>query len=291
MSASQEVKSLLSSVSRERYSDQPVEIKCEVCGSKDIFILEYPDTRSFYFANMTLVSCTGCGISYVPNRPKGLDIYYQEIYSLDKGRKVDVSPEELFAGGHERTLALKRSLQHIGILKNRSKTIQDLLDVGAGYGMTLKTSEAPRKVAVEIDRSMDRYLQYVGAEVHRSFDTIPDANVDAVVCSHYLEHVYIKDIGENIRQMLRVLRPGGVALIEVPNVPLLRVDFMRARHAPHIVFFTLQSMRQIIEEAGGLVELALIHGLPRPLRPEIHYLPSDPQQETGGAVRFLFSHA
>lgn len=290
MSASQEVKSLLSSVSREHYSDQPIEIKCDVCNSRDIFILEYPDTRSFYFANMTLVSCTCCGISYVPNRPKGLDIYYKEIYSLDKGRKVDLPPEEMFSGGYERTLALKRTLQHLNLIERYNDAVDSLLDVGAGYGMTLKASRAKRKVAVEIDNSMDRYLRYAGAEIHRSFDTLADADFDAIVCSHYLEHIYIKDVTENIRQMLRVLRPGGIALIEVPNVPLLRVDFYRARHAPHIIFFTMQSMRKLIEQAGGAVDRAFIYGLPRPLHSNAQYNPSEPQ-ETGGAVRFLFRHA
>lgn len=45
----------------------------------------------------------------------------------------------------------------------------------------------------------------------------PDDSFDMVYCSHVLEHV--PDDRQAMREMLRVLKPGGVALIQVPVGP------------------------------------------------------------------------
>ncbi|QWC83868.1 class I SAM-dependent methyltransferase [Nocardioidaceae bacterium] len=43
----------------------------------------------------------------------------------------------------------------------------------------------------------------------------PDDHFDAVTCIEVLEHV--SDVGATVREVLRVLRPGGVFLVTVPN--------------------------------------------------------------------------
>jgi SAM-dependent methyltransferase len=45
----------------------------------------------------------------------------------------------------------------------------------------------------------------------------PDASFDLVICSHVLEHV--PDDRRAMREMQRVLRPGGTALLQHPVVP------------------------------------------------------------------------
>ncbi len=43
---------------------------------------------------------------------------------------------------------------------------------------------------------------------------LPDASLDALICSHVLEHV--EDDARAMRELRRVLRPGGIALVMVP---------------------------------------------------------------------------
>lgn len=41
---------------------------------------------------------------------------------------------------------------------------------------------------------------------------------DAIYCGHTLEHLFLHDISKALREFLRVLKPGGRALIRVPDL-------------------------------------------------------------------------
>jgi SAM-dependent methyltransferase len=60
-----------------------------------------------------------------------------------------------------------------------------------------------------------------GVDAHMDITRLafPDGTFDAVLCSHVLEH--IPDDAAAIREIRRVLRPGGWALLHVPLHPTL----------------------------------------------------------------------
>lgn len=47
---------------------------------------------------------------------------------------------------------------------------------------------------------------------------LPDASVDGVYAAHILEHVEQWDVHQALREVWRVLRPGGVAVIVTPDL-------------------------------------------------------------------------
>jgi SAM-dependent methyltransferase len=51
----------------------------------------------------------------------------------------------------------------------------------------------------------------------------PDAAFDVILCSHVLEHVV--DDGRAMRELCRVLRPGGWAILQVPMDPARAITF------------------------------------------------------------------
>ncbi len=64
-------------------------------------------------------------------------------------------------------------------------------------------------------------------DVSRQF-RFPDASFDAVYCSHLLEHLH-PDVAEHcLREVHRVLAPGGVLRIAVPDL-----DAMVSQYDPH----------------------------------------------------------
>jgi SAM-dependent methyltransferase len=96
-----------------------------------------------------------------------------------------------------------------------------LLDVGAGKGELLKTGREMgwECVGIELSPTFAEYAApFSGAEVRRdpiescNFD---EASFDVVILSAVLEHLYNPD--ETIREIARVLRPGGALFMDVPN--------------------------------------------------------------------------
>jgi predicted SAM-dependent methyltransferase len=57
--------------------------------------------------------------------------------------------------------------------------------------------------------------------------TFADRSVDAIICSHVLEHV--ENDRQAMRELFRVLRPGGWALVLVPLAPERSTTFEDAR--------------------------------------------------------------
>jgi SAM-dependent methyltransferase len=121
------------------------------------------------------------------------------------------------------------------------------------------------KVAVQ--RCHERGMNAI---VHDLNEPIPFPNdsFDAVICFEVLEHLFQPEAA--LREIHRVLKPGGLALISVPNVVYLpnRLLFLlgffnpggspatslRAPWKdPHIRFFTKASLFKLLKETGFVI--------------------------------------
>ncbi len=90
--------------------------------------------------------------------------------------------------------------------------------------MTVATD---RPLRIDIGGAADPYApdEYTtvdiadNADIHGDIRDLPfkDGEVDAIWCSHTLEHVAGADISKALTECLRVLRPGGRAIFRVPN--------------------------------------------------------------------------
>jgi SAM-dependent methyltransferase len=96
-----------------------------------------------------------------------------------------------------------------------------LLDIGAGRGELLREACDAGWSAVGLEPSAafaDFAERHSGAEIIRATleqCNFPDASFDAVILAAVLEHLYNPD--EVIREIARVLRPGGALFLDVPN--------------------------------------------------------------------------
>jgi SAM-dependent methyltransferase len=86
----------------------------------------------------------------------------------------------------------------------------------------------------------------------------PDASVDVVICNQVLEH--LKNIWLPMSEMHRVLRPGGHAVLSVPNLASLhnRVLLGLGRQptsirvfGPHVRGYAWSEFRQLVEKDGA----------------------------------------
>jgi SAM-dependent methyltransferase len=135
---------------------------------------------------------------------------------LDISQHYD-EPDEYFI--HHDTK--QKTLYAVGILKCAESIFRKgrVLDIGAGRGETLRAARDLSWDAIGIEPSIkfaDRAREYSGAEVYESLqDCFPSESFDFVVLAGVIEHLY--DPNETIREISRILKPGGVLFVDAPN--------------------------------------------------------------------------
>jgi SAM-dependent methyltransferase len=72
-----------------------------------------------------------------------------------------------------------------------------------------------RELRLDIDA---RQLPDIVGDMIDMRDVIPSESVDAVWSSHNIEHVFTHEVPQVLGEFLRVLRPGGFALITTPDL-------------------------------------------------------------------------
>jgi SAM-dependent methyltransferase len=104
-------------------------------------------------------------------------------------------------------------------------------------------------------------------------DAVPSASVDAVWSSHNIEHVFAHEVPQVFGEFLRVLRPGGFALVTTP-------DLQRA--AERIASGRLDD--PLYEsEAGPVTPLDMVYGHSREIARGFHFM----AHRTGYTARTL----
>jgi methionine biosynthesis protein MetW len=144
---------------------------------------------------------------------------------------------------------------------------RSLLDVGCWDGTgTLKRGEAfaaTRLMGIEVFERAAAGAARRGIDVAQldlEADRFPwaDESVDVVICNQVLEH--LKNIWLPMSEMHRVLRPGGHAILSVPNLASLhnRVLLAFGRQptsirlfGPHVRGYTLREFVDLVERGGA----------------------------------------
>jgi len=83
-------------------------------------------------------------------------------------------------------------------------------------------------------------------------DTFPPAFFDVVTAFQVFEH--LPDPAGDLGRLYRMLKPGGVILIEVPNIATWSVFLLRKHHRhfvpDHLTFFSPQTLTRLLREKG-----------------------------------------
>jgi SAM-dependent methyltransferase len=137
-----------------------------------------------------------------------------------------------------------------------------LLDVGCGDGyLTTKFARSAREVVgIDPDSKMLAVARTLHARSNIRFDNgiaeklpYPDATFDRVVAVSVVEH--FRDPATGLKEMARVLKPGGVLAISVDSLlPENSPEAFRNWHAPRYHVTTYFRLDQIVEmiRASGL---------------------------------------
>ncbi len=224
---------------------------CNLCHSDDFTVLYGPGVAQVN----QIVRCKTCGLMYANPRREADHVdmaSWPDDPNWDPAREIPqrFEKEILQVRDYASTRALVNRL-HPG----RGK----LVEVGSSLGFAL---EAFRKdgwdvLGVDPDRNGCRHA---GAKL--SIPTInsiledarlPSDSVDVVVMLHVIEHV--PDPVGTLREINRVLRPGGHLVLETPRYDTLSFRLLGRRERSlscngHIFFFTTDSLRRACTLAG-----------------------------------------
>jgi len=145
-----------------------------------------------------------------------------------------------------------------------------VLDLGCGRGewLTLLRSWAIPARGVDLETSMVTLCQAQGHEVActdaiSALRAYTDASLSLVSALHLVEHLPFETLNTLMRESLRVLRPGGVLLLETPNAENLLVGAHEFYTDPtHQRPIPANLLRFLPEHHGfGRVEMLRLHEL------------------------------
>lgn len=154
----------------------------------------------------------------------------------------------------------------LGQLGRESGTSR-LLDIGCWDGARTiergRAAGADRLLGVEVyegpaEQAAERGIEVARIDLESEPLPFPDASVDVVVCNQVLEH--LKNIWLPMSEMHRVLRPGGHAILSVPNLGSLHNRILLALgrqptsirvFGPHVRGYTLSEFSDLVRRGGA----------------------------------------
>ena len=241
---------------------------CPICGSEKLKVYlngsRHSLDQSAFGSSRTdvaigrILRCTNCSFGFTETRPSESQL--RQLYG-----HLDASVYESETAGRRRT-----AQRHLKILRRYASHAGRLLDVGcasarfvvacveAGWSVVgLEPSEA---LSAEATKVVANRAQIVAMTLEDA-DFAP-SSFDVVTMWDVLEHV--SDPAAFFQRAASLVKPGGLLLINVPNLDSLAARILRRRWPlllpEHLNYFNLESLRACARCSG--VELLAVGSRP-----------------------------
>jgi 2-polyprenyl-3-methyl-5-hydroxy-6-metoxy-1,4-benzoquinol methylase len=149
-----------------------------------------------------------------------------------------------------------------------------VLDIGCADGRALNWYKQVRSAKVEtfgvdFDEKAVQLARNAGHTVYAGrFEEagIPEQFFDLVVATHVIEHV--ADPKAFAQRAFDVLKPGGIFLIETPNIEAFDARWFKNRHwggyhfPRHWIFYSPATLKRLVEERGFTIVETQFHPAP-----------------------------
>ncbi len=236
---------------------EPRREDCPYCGGHQLRrVLKIRDHFQFKPGRFSLDRCTSCGHIFQNPRlsTEGLDFYYRDFYD----GLGEAGLESLFASTPEPYLARARAVQ-----AHAEKPPARWIDIGTGHGhfclVAREVFPDTEFEGVDLGSSIEEAERrgWITRGYRALFPAIADELAarpyDVVSMSHYLEHT--REQSDEIAAAAKVLRPGGLLMIEVPD-PESRYGRLLGRlwlpwfQPQHQHFLSVQRLEAILHRHG-----------------------------------------
>ncbi|MBI1975591.1 MAG: class I SAM-dependent methyltransferase [Candidatus Vogelbacteria bacterium] len=199
--------------------------------------------------------CTNCGVIFQSLRPQKENIgkYYLDSYEPFLGRRNMIV--DMFVAW--------RTGREARMIRKYLPGARDALEVGASWGryiLQLRDFFGFRIQGVELNKKMCELGRSKGIQMHEGTledAHLPDESLDVIIMSHVIEHLY--DPRGTMREVFRILRPGGIVIIKTPNSDTLERRAFGANWHPyeaprHTVIFSGRNLGALLVETGFAVK-------------------------------------
>jgi SAM-dependent methyltransferase len=127
-----------------------------------------------------------------------------------------------------------------------------VFEFGVGAGWNLAALDCARRLGHDVTEFLEPELSRRGIEFVADTRRLAAGAVDVVICHHVLEHVM--EPAAVLREILRLLRPGGTLLVSVPferERRYRRYESTEPNH--HLYSWNPQTLGNLISESGLIV--------------------------------------
>ena len=223
---------------------------CNLCNSARVRALSLHDRHGHL---LLTVMCSACGLvrSDPMPEPASLDQYYRERYRIDYKRQSAPSRRHVLRAGR---VAIDR-IARLPRLPTAAAGAGRALDIGAGGGefaYLLGRSTGLAVTGIEPNEGYGEHarqalgLDLIVSPLHEAMP--PEASFDLVTMFHVLEH--LRDPGAALARLATWLAPGGVAVVEVPNVEATCQSPLHLFHAAHLYNFNAAALERLGHKVG-----------------------------------------
>ncbi len=224
---------------------------CNVCGADNFTVIYASGVAQVN----QIVKCTGCGLMYA-NPRKQPDHVELESWPDDPNFEIEKESPQRIEKERLQIRDLDTTREH---LKKLHPSRGRLVEVGSSFGYVLDAfrTDGWDVLGIEPDRNVARYASNK-LKISTINSTLEPAalaaeSADVVVMLHVIEHV--PDPIGTLREIMRILKPGGHLILETPRYDTAMYWLMGRRERSiscdgHIFFFTSASLRKAYCVAG-----------------------------------------
>ena len=230
---------------------QPTYVQCDLCGAENPrFVLE---SRGL---DGPLVECVKCGFRYVGKRRSGLTFGTENPEETEKRLRAANTQVRHLRLEEEHRLAILNARWRLDLIR-KIRPGGTLLEVGCARGDFLSVArETFDARGVEPNPELAESAARI-APIHRDIiERTPWSGFDVIASFHVIEHV--DSPRSFIRAAAERLRPGGLMVIETPNIDSLPFKVLRGRWRQfipeHYYFFSPATMTKLLSDHGLKVE-------------------------------------
>lgn len=214
-------------------------LACALCGGRSGTVV---GTRGREGNALRSVACQGCGLVWSDPRPHDTRQFYEQDYRRAYKGTFEPRPKHVLRAGR---VALGRRDRILDLLRPG----QRVLDVGSGGGefSYLLTQLGQSVTGVEPNVGYAEYaMREYPLNIVRGFigeAPLAPASFDLVTIWHVLEHT--DDPAAVLRRLREVLVPGGMLVVEVPNIEATCQSPRSTFHDAHLYHFNVATLKAL----------------------------------------------